>query len=1050
MVTATSVSLESVLQNPDPWLRSVGIQDLRLGQTNLQRLARSGMTIDLCESLLEQLGQQLPQVSDPDMALNNLERFIAASRSPLALGALFYRDRTNIPILLRIFSSSQYLADLLIRDTEAYDSLRMTEGQPIDQQILIDDLRAEMRSATETRQAMSILRRFKHRETLRIAFGDIIAQQRLSLVTEQISFVARAICHCALEFCDRQLKKKWGVPRDEYGEEIPFVIFALGKFGGEELNYSSDIDLVMAYGRSGECDGPRGRSAQEFFEEMTRDFTKLLSETTTKGFAYRVDLRLRPEGSKGRIVNSMNSLLQYYDIKGRTWERQAWIKARPVAGSLALGQEILKRMNPWIYRGYLNRFEISGVKALKRQIEKRALVDGVENRNIKTGRGGIRDIEFVIQFLQLLHGGRLPQVQTVNTLKAIERLQSAGCLTLNEEAILSQNYVWLRKLEHRLQIMFDLQTHELPESPAELRKIAIRMGYVDLFEQDALAQFQRDLSEVTELNRRILDHLLHTAFSEEDAEEIPSVVDLIFATDPQKEDFVQGLAGYRFRDPIAAGRLLLSCAEETTPFLPTNRCRHFFAAIASRLLKEIEGTPDPDATLVALASVSETLGAKGVLWELFAMAPRAMQLFVRMGAAADSLTEILRNNPGMIDELVDALSMQDLPSRSWLEQHLRELLVGATQLEPIIHRFKQAQCLRVGIRDLVGQETHEQVSMALTHIADTCLQVVAESSYETIRAKFGEPQIFHEAGPRPCGFGIVACGKMAGSELNFQSDLDLIFVFESEGQTTGNERAVPTSNQHFFSQWAAEVTKRITQHGPYGKLYDLDSRLRPSGKSGSLATSLVELGRYFHSGAGQTWERLVLCKSRVVFASGQSHAAEQLGDSPAVPDFRQVIERALVDCITAIPWRGDMAEEILGMRLRMQNEASKFNLKRTSGGTVDVEFVTQLIQLRHLAELPQLRESNTVVSLQKQRELGLIDRGAAETLIQNYRLLRRIENALRLATTRPGQDLGDDMELWGKVAYLLNLPVDSLRASIAELLPTNRKLLLDCVESLTR
>lgn len=1038
------------MREPEPWLRKVGVQDLRLGQTNIERLAHSGITIDLCESLLEQLEQQLPQVSDPDMALNNLERFFSASRSPLALGALLDRDRTSIPILLRIFSNSQYLADLLIRDPEAYDSLRMTEGQPIDQAILIDDLANEMRSASETRQAMSILRRFKHRETLRIAFGDIIAQQRLSLVTEQISYVAQAVCQSAYDFCDRQLKKKWGTPRDEDGNEIPFVILALGKFGGEELNYSSDIDLIMVFGRSGECDGPRGRSVQEFFEELTRDFAKLLSENTTKGFAYRVDLRLRPEGSKGRIVNPLNSLLQYYDLKGRTWERQAWIKARPVAGTLEFGHDILRRLNPWIYRGHLNRFEISGVKALKRQIEKRALVEGVEHRDIKTGHGGIRDIEFVIQFLQLLNGGRLHRVQTVNTLRAIEQLQLAGCLALNEEALLSQNYIWLRKLEHRLQIMYDLQTHELPEGEAELRKLAIRMGYLDLFDQSALEQFRADLQEVTELNRRILDHVLHTAFTEEDAEEIPPVVDLIFATEPTKEEIVTALSEYRFQDPIAAGKNLISCADETTPFLPPNRCRHFFAAIAPRLLKEIDLTPDPDATLVALASVSETLGAKGVLWELFATAPTAMQLFVRMGAVATSLTEILRHNPGMIDELVDALSMQGLPTRNWLDDHLQELLQGAAQLEPIIHRYKQAQCLRVGIRDLMGHESHEQVSLALSNIADTCLHAVAHDCYEITCRKFGVPQIDRDGEKIRCNYAIVACGKLAGQELNFQSDLDLIFVFESDGQTAGNEGATATSNQHFFSHWAAEVTKRVAQHGPYGKLYDLDSRLRPSGKSGSLATSLDELRRYFRSGDGQTWERLVLCKSRIVLASDFPELPRNEPASMEFPTFANQVEQALVDSITATAWRSEFAEEILAMRIKMQHEAHKFNLKRTVGGTVDIEFLTQLVQLRYLAEQPQLREPNTVLSLRKQIAAGLIEPENGDQLIANYRSLRRIENALRLTTTRSGQDLGDDQELWGKVAYLLRHPCDALQTHITAILPSNRTLLLDSIEELSQ
>ncbi|MEQ1902881.1 MAG: bifunctional [glutamate--ammonia ligase]-adenylyl-L-tyrosine phosphorylase/[glutamate--ammonia-ligase] adenylyltransferase [Pirellulaceae bacterium] len=1035
-MSLASANFDQFVTDPDRWLRAAGVTDLARGRTNLEKFLRSGLTIDLCESILIQLTQQLPQVSDADMALNNFERFVAASRSPLALAALFDREKTGIPVLLRIFASSQYLADLLIRDPEAYDALRMTEGQPITQAVLVDDLSNEMRSATETRQALAILRRFKHRETLRVAFGDLIAQQRLALVTEQISFVAQAICQCAYEFCDRHLKKKWGVPRDEHGNEVPFVIFALGKFGGTELNYSSDIDLIMAFGKSGQCDGPRGRSTQEFFEEMVRDFSKLLNESTNQGIAYRVDLRLRPEGSKGRVVNSRNSLLQYYEMKGRTWERQAWIKARPVAGDFALGNEILAAMNPWIYRSHLNRFEITGVKALKRQIEKRALVDGVAKRNIKTGHGGIRDIEFVIQFLQLLNGGRLPRVQTVNTLKAIEQLQLAGCLSLHEESLLAQNYIWLRRLEHRLQIMFDLQTHELPENDNELRKIAIRMGYANMFDHSALDQFRRDLLDVTGVNRRILDHLLHSAFSEEPDEEIPAIIDLIFGSEPTDEEMAAALADWRFEDRLSAAKNLMSCAVENIPFLSQNRCRHFFAAIAPKLLKEINETPQPDATLVALRSVSENLGAKGVLWELFATSNAALQLFVRMCAAAEYLTSILRNNPGMIDELVDALLMEELPSRSWLANYLSELMAGATQLDPIIHRFKQAQHLRVGIRDLVGQESTEQINLALSNIAEVCLETVSRFCYDAMVAKAGVPMIEGPEGRSLCEFGIVACGKLAGQEVNYQSDLDLIFVFSSEGSTIGSDPARQTSNQHFFSQWAADVTKRVTTSGSSGKLYDVDSRLRPSGKSGSLATSLDELRRYFESGDGQTWERLVLCKSRVVASSS--------------PAFQQRLEQTLVKCIVAGGWRSGIAPEILAMRVRMQEDTGKKDLKRGEGGTVDVEFLTQLLQLRHLEANPNLRDANTLRSLQRQQTAGLIENNDLTRLVGNYRTLRQIESALRLTSLGLAHiDFAADAPLLRQVAYFLRREPEAVRAELSSVSTSNRELLLKYVAALT-
>ncbi|MEZ6093557.1 MAG: bifunctional [glutamate--ammonia ligase]-adenylyl-L-tyrosine phosphorylase/[glutamate--ammonia-ligase] adenylyltransferase [Pirellulaceae bacterium] len=991
---------------PEIWLATAAIRDIPKGLNNLTRLLKCQMTDDLLESVLDQLAKTLPVVSDPDMAFNNFERFVSAARSRLALGALFDREPTAILVLLRIFSNSQYLADLLIRDTEAYDALQMSEGQPIAYSDLYDDLSQEMRSATESRQAMAILRRFKQRETLRIAFGDVIAQQRLNVVTEQISVVAQTICQCAYEFVRKQLVEKWGDAVDSKGNPIPFVIFALGKFGGIELNYSSDIDLILVFGETGKCDGPRYRSAQEFFEDLARDFTKLLNETTGHGICYRVDHRLRPDGSKGRLVNSRRSLTQYLENSGRTWERQAWIKARPVAGSLEFGRSILRELNGWIYRSHLNRFDITGVKALKRQIEKRTEAEGREHVDIKTGHGGIRDIEFVTQFLQLLYGGRLPELQTVNTLQAVEHLQQTGCLSLNEETLLAQNYIWLRRLEHRLQIMFDLQTHSLPESESELRKIAIRMGYGELFDVSPLQQFQNDLRDITDVNRRILEHLMHSAFTEADLETVPPIVDLAFKQEPTDDEKRAALSDLPFSNPLAAANNFISCATETIPFLSHQRCRHFFAAIAPKLVREISNTPDPDGTLISLRSVADNLGAKGVLWELFSVSPPSMELFVRLCASADYLTSILRTNPGMIDELVDALLVESIAPKAWLRTNLNSLLKGATDIDPIVHSFKQSQHLRVGVQELMGAVDQRTVSRALSDIADICLETVAKYCFKNTARRLGVPQVENDSGGSECRYAIVACGKLGGAELNYQSDLDLIFLYEADGHTRSIDPNKKTTNQHFFSEWAAEITKVVTTSGRFGKLYEIDSRLRPSGKSGTLATSLDALKRYFHSGSGATWERLVLCKSRIVVAES---------------DFIPIADAAIRSCILEGGFDSNVVLQIREMRSRMAKDVPDDNLKRSEGGTVDIEFLTQLLQMKYLSEFPELRIAQTVDSLRQQTQLKLISNSDQQHLVEGYRFLRAVENAIRLTSSSPRSELGSDSAFIRKIAYAMKL-----------------------------
>lgn len=988
------------------WLRSLGVQNLDRAMTNLKSIAQCGMTVDLVGGLFDQIEVHLPTVSDPDMALNNLERFVLSTRSRLAIGALLDRDRTALPILLTIFSTSQYLADLLIRDRESYDALRLSEGHPYTREVLVRDLKTLMDSAHDHEAAMSLIRRFKHRETLRIAFGDLVAGQRISDVTEQISFVAEAVCELAFRFCYRKLTEKWGEPRLEDGKRCGYSILAMGKLGGQELNYSSDIDLVMVYEDDGECDGSRSRTNREFFEQLTRDFSKLLNETTRLGVAYRVDLRLRPEGSKGRICNTLEQMLRYYESKGRTWERQALIKLRPIAGDLQLGRLLVERLRPWVYQRRLTRLGISEIKSLKRKIERRALIDGVERLDVKTGHGGIRDIEFAIQFLQLSYGGR-SDVQTVNTLTAIESLQMAGCLTLDEETLLSQNYAWLRKLEHRLQIMFDLQTHALPDDEDELRKVAIRMGYQDYFGKTSLEQFSDDLKEVTESNRRILNHLLHDAFSEDGEDElnVPIEADLVLDEDPGEELIDSIFSGYGFADSQRSYKNFCDLARESTPFLAPNRCRHFLAAISAKLIQEMAKTPDPDSTLTSLAGVSEKIGAKGVLWELFHSNTSFLELYVRLCACGDYLTGMLRQNPGMVDELVDSLALKSLPQLDWLREHLADLVHGAEDIDPIVRSFKQAQHLRVGIRDILGRDPIRKKHRTLSDIAQVCLSTVTVHEWEKMVNKYGLPML--ESDPeRESQLVVLGLGKLGGREPNYHSDLDVIFLYEEDGNTKHVKQQNETSNQHFFGELAARVTKFITFNGPMGRLYEMDSRLRPTGKSGALALSFAEFERYFTTGKGQLWERLALCKARVVF--GEEGVAKRADD---------LIRNALF----TPGWTDEQKQSVFDMRIRMQEGSQSSNLKRGVGGTVDVEFIVQMLQLKHGASEPKIRVQGTLDALDVLVQKQILSPKDGESLANSYRLLRQVESGLRLMNRTARHDFpSDELEL-RKLAYLLRI-----------------------------
>ena len=516
----------------------------------------------------------------------------------------------------------------------------------------------------------------------------------------------------------KNLAKKFGSPMTASGVPARLTCLGFGKLGGDELNYSSDLDIMFVYDDDGETSGKRGAiSNSDFFARLVGEVLRLLSSHTDRGFAYRIDLRLRPEGQHGPLARSIASTLSYYDVMGRTWERQALIKLRHVAGDPALAASSSRPSNRSFTESISASPRSTKVKALKRQMEARAARSGNDESDVKGGRGGIRDIEFTVQFLQLLNGGDLPAVRQRNTLLALEALEIAGCLTGNETYILADAYRFLRKTEHRLQLMFDLQTHTLPATGDGLRQVARRMGYSqkadggrrtadELAESairlppsalspqkrspideapegldakallvDPLDLFLKDLHDKTRLDRTILDHLLHQSFAGE-AEKAEPESDLILDPAPDEATVREVLSKYRFRDVGRAYQHLSQLARESVQFLSHRRCRHFLASIAPSLLRAVAETPDPDEALKNLERVTASLGAKAILYEAFSFNPPSLKLYVDLCAGSPFLSGLLTNNPGMIDELLDSLVLDQPRSREDLAVELAELLRG--------------------------------------------------------------------------------------------------------------------------------------------------------------------------------------------------------------------------------------------------------------------------------------------------------------------------------------------------------------------------------------
>jgi glutamate-ammonia-ligase adenylyltransferase len=441
-------------------------------------------------------------------------------------------------------------------------------------------------------------------------------------------------------------------------------------------------------------------------------------------------------------------------------------------------------------------------------------------------------------------------------------------------------------------------------------------------------------------------------------------------------------------------------------------------------LTTIAQTPDPDATLVTLSRVSDSLGGKAALWELFSSNHPTLNLYVTLCAACPYLSEILTGNPGMIDELLDSLLIEHLPDLPVLEQSLAELTRGAEDVEPILHSFKYSQHLRVGVRDILGKDKIEATHAVLSDIAEVCLKQIIAAENERLIDKLGEPRVgeppdadenghvatWHPGSERvgqPCEFIVLALGKLGGREPNYHSDLDLVFLYEAEGNTVTERRGrgEPTTNNHFFSELGQRIIQRANQFGPYGRLFEIDPRLRPTGRSGALTVSLDGFVRYFQEGGGQLWERQALCKARVI--TGSPEAAE----------------RAMAAVTTATycrPWQASDAAEIRAMRFKLQESASPSNLKRGAGGTMDTEFVVQMLQLKHGLEKPELRVPGTLAGLSALEQVGILTTLDATFLWKAYQFQRSIEARIRLMNASGRHEFPDDPLELAKLAFLLD------------------------------
>lgn len=991
------------------WIDASRFQNWPTARNHLRSIWNCGAPADLLEMLRQRLIRHLDDLVDWDATVSNLDRFISASRSPTSLLALFERDEAALSALLQVFATSQTLANRLIADPESFDLMRASDGQCAQRSFLVDELTAEVMALESSTRAALAIRKFTSREIIRIAYGEFVRDLSPDRVGRQLAFVADAVLEAALKFVLRRLERQLGHPFRIDGSPVQFSVIGLGELGGLEMGYGSPLELMFLFDAIEE----KNESHLAFVNQLVNDVIHLISSDDTAALNLTVDTSFRPLG-EAACIGSSDLIARRLESDGRTWQRIKLIKGRVVAGNAELGEAFLARLEPWVYRRFLSRQDFADIRSLRRKLQRRFESGQADGDDVTMAPGGRQDIELMIQFLQLLHGGDSQSVRVVNTVEAIDVLEREGCLTHQEAELLAKGYGRLCRLQHQLSVMFGRHTSCLPHDDLMRRNLAWHLGVRDATGKTGdLDRFQTQLRETFELNRKVLNHLMVEAPQGDDsdsADDFAMETELVLDPSPDPEMVHLTLTRHSLSDPERAMENIRSLATESVRFLSRRRCHHFFAAIAPDLLSEIAKTPDPDRTLRTLAEVADSIGGKSSLWELLGANHATMQLMIRLCAATPYLSDILIEMPGMIDELIDSLLMNRLPSAERLDTRSIDLCRRAMDLDLVLHGFKASAHLMIGVRDILGKEPVEATHRSLADTAEACVRRVAEYEQEQLASRFGDP-----VGPdgEPAELIAVALGKFGGREPNYHSDLDVVFLYTADGQTerrVGGPRKTIT-NAQFFNQLASAIVQRIKHPGEHGRLYDLDGRLRPTGEEGVLAEPITTFCGRFQRGMAPVWQRLALCKARVISGSRL---------------VRQRATQSLAETLRQTKWHDAMLAEIRDLRGRMEQTAGEDNLKRGAGGTVDVEMIAQMLTLRHIADhFDALTDrgglaTGTIESLQRLADAELLSPEQSLRLINHYRTLRGIEANLRLMDTPARHELPTDESRMRDLAFLMN------------------------------
>jgi glutamate-ammonia-ligase adenylyltransferase len=885
----------------------------------------------------------------------------------------------------RVFAMSGFLAQSCSSDPALFAALVADGG--LRRRLSARELgaRAPQLGATASEaQAQSLLRRWRRRELLRIAWRDLAGWADLEETLADLSAFADAAISTALGFARQSLVARYGEPRSASGELQPLVIVGMGKLGGGELNFSSDVDLVLLFPEHGDTDGARAIANEEFFTRLGQGLIRLLEAPSADGFVLRVDLRLRPFGDSGPLVASFASFEDYLPRHGRDWERYAYVKARAITAPERWAAIEAAAVRPFVYRRYLDYGVFESLREMqtliRREIERRELAD-----DIKLGPGGIREIEFIVQALQLTRGGREPRLQTTALRTALTRLGESRALPGEAVAELDAAYVYLRRLENRLQMLRDEQVHALPLERLARERIALSMGSAD---------WPALMGELNAHRERVRTHfraLLSGGGAPDDA---TVRIDLgrLWDTRAEAAALADSLSHAGYTDSHEVARLLLELRSSALVRKLDEPGRKRLQALLPVLLADVAASSAQLVVLRRVLSIIEATGKRSAYFALLRENGPARKRLVALVAHGEFLAAQIAAHPLLLDELIDERLLSQLPTRAGLAHELQLRMEQVTEDDPerqveALRHFQSAALFRIAVADLSGAMPLMQVSDRLTDVAELIVEQALELAWRQMTAQFGVPTCGEAGAARTVNICALGYGKLGGMELGYSSDLDLVFLHDSRGERQETSGARPIDNQLFFVRLAQRIMHLLTMHSAAGRLYEVDVRLRPSGKGGLLVTSIEAFGEYQRREAW-TWEHQALLHARSVAGS---------------PGLRAEVERVRLEVLCHHVRRDTLRAEVRRMRERMRRELSRggterFDIKQDPGGIADVEFLAQYWALNWAARYPPVAMfADTIRQLESVASADLVPQARVDVLTGAYRAYRATAHHLALA-----------------------------------------------------